>query len=85
MKLNLFEIVNALATLILAFLLAWDRRKTKREEARERRLRLAAGLSDNPTSCTDHENRLREIEGKLGKINTNLALIKYKLGMPEDE
>lgn len=80
MKFNLIEIANALATLVLVTVLAWAK-------LRERKLRRDNGLPDNPTSCKDHEDRLRAIEGKLGKIDTAIAIIKVKLGIPtaEDE
>jgi hypothetical protein len=51
---------------------------------RDRRIRAEVGLEANPKSCEDHEKRLREIEKTLAKVNTNIVLIKYKLGMPED-
>lgn len=52
---------------------------------RDKRMRASAGLPENPTSCKDHEDRLRKMEEKLAKVHTNIVLIKYKLGMPEDE
>jgi hypothetical protein len=78
MKLNLIEVANAVATLVLVAVLAWAK-------LRERRIRRENDLPDNPTSCTDHEKRLRTIEGAIAKINTNIALIRFKLGMGEDE
>ena len=78
LKLNLIEVANALATLILVAVLAWAK-------IRERKLRRDLNLPDNPTSCNDHEKRLREIESKLGKINTAIAVIKVKLGIPAPE
>lgn len=52
---------------------------------KDKALTKERGLMDNPERCKDHEDRLRAIEGRLATISTNIVLIKFKLGMPEDD
>jgi hypothetical protein len=52
---------------------------------RDKRMRAELGIHGNPTSCKDHEDRLRNMENHLAKIDTNIAIIKFKLGLPEDD
>ena len=55
MKIDLFAVINALATLIVAGFVAWSRYK-------EKKITAEAELADNPERCKDHETRLRAIE-----------------------
>jgi len=51
------------------------------KEWRDRSIRKVLGLASNPTSCADHELRLRAIEGKLGEITGHIMAIKVKIGL----
>jgi len=64
MKLSPVEIINALATLVLVALLAWAKYK-------EKKMTREHGLSDNPERCTEHEQRLANIEKKLDELEDN--------------
>ncbi len=75
MKLNIVEVANALATLVLVAVLAWAK-------LRERKLSRDKGLLDNPERCRDHEDRLRDIEEGIGDIKGDIKAIKTKLEMP---
>lgn len=55
LKINVVEIANALAVIILAAFIAWTKYK-------ERKLSKDNDLLANPERCKDHETRLRRIE-----------------------
>jgi hypothetical protein len=71
-KLNLVEICNALATLVLVAILAWAK-------VRERRLTKAAGLSNNPERCEQHSIKIAVIEERLDRIERDIAEIIKRL------
>ncbi|MFA5542765.1 MAG: hypothetical protein WDA47_03265 [Bacilli bacterium] len=56
-KINLVELINGLAVIILAALIAWSR-------WRERRLEKRFGLKNNPERCAANEQRLKGLEEK---------------------
>jgi hypothetical protein len=71
-KLNLIEVCNALATLILVAVLAWAK-------VRERRMTRAAGLSNNPERCEQHSIKIALIEQRLDRIERDIAEIIKRL------
>lgn len=74
MKLNWFEIVNALAVLILSVVLAWGK-------VREKRLSREMNLEDNPKRCDRHEKTLDELNHRIGNIEGDVKAIKVKIGL----
>jgi hypothetical protein len=51
---------------------------------KESRARKRAGVAKNPTSCKDHESRLRVIESMIGDIRGDIKAIKVQIGLPMD-
>jgi len=72
MKLNLMEIINALAVLIVAAVIAWSK-------YREKKLTKEAGLLGNPQRCEDHALAIKEINDKLGQHGEKLATLETKV------
>lgn len=75
--LNLEQILPIIFTTIVAVFVGY-------KEWRDRHKRAALGLADNPTSCKDHEDRLRRIETDMGEIKGDIKLIKVKINLPLD-
>lgn len=63
-ELSTIEIINSLAVLILAALIAWAR-------YRERKLTDKYKLGPNPERCARHEERLNQIEGDVREIRND--------------
>jgi len=63
-KINLVELINGLAVIILAALIAWSR-------WRERRLEKRFGLKNNPERCASNEQRLKTLEEKYFQLEKN--------------
>lgn len=61
MKTSLFELINAIAILILSGLIAWAR-------YREKRLTERYKLGPNPERCARHEERLNQLENETKEL-----------------
>jgi hypothetical protein len=79
MKLNLVEIINAIATLILVAVIAYFKYKSWKGEKKEAEAQELHGLDANPERCKDHEARLRGLEKDLAITNTTSALMAAKM------
>jgi len=80
MQVNL-STINFLVMFILAAFIAWSKWQEYKTKKRDRQMRLENNIPENPTSCKDHEERLRAIEKELGIIAGDIKAIKVKLGM----
>ena len=73
------DISTATRDALLGALMAytgWKEWQTRREAKREKKMREELGIPDNPTSCKDHEVRLRALETTCADIKTDVAVIK---------
>jgi ABC-type xylose transport system permease subunit len=72
MNLNLIEVCNAIATLVLVAILAWAK-------VRERRMTKAAGLENNPERCEIHSVKIAVIIERLDRIDRDITEIIKRL------
>jgi hypothetical protein len=63
-KISLVELINGLAVIFLAALIAWSRWK-------EKSLTKKLGLKNNPERCASNEQRLKTLEEKYCQLEKN--------------